>query len=175
MGVFDGADEGTAEAQAYRAELAAENDRIAVKVLPVILVLGGLLLLWASYAPTRDVVRGLLEPEPPVPCAGAVMRPGDTCWAVLTEGSPTFELLAPAGMELDPARAETIGRAGAYPYDYVRTAHFQRTARSGSVVGAIVFGSCGALFLVAAAAIRRFGRRDRGPVSGADHPNGSVP
>ncbi|RDB49324.1 alpha/beta hydrolase-fold protein [Tsukamurella tyrosinosolvens] len=35
VGVFDRADEGSEEAKAYRAELAAENDRLAAKVLPV--------------------------------------------------------------------------------------------------------------------------------------------
>lgn len=174
MGVFDRADEGSEEAKAYRAELAAENDRLAAKVLPVIFVLGGLLLLRGGYSQGRDAVRRLLEPEPPVLCAGALMRPGDTCWAVLTEGKPGFERLVRAGTELDPAGAETIGRAGAYPYDYVRTGHFQRNARPGSIVVAILFGSCGAVFLGAAGAIRRFARHDDDSPSGADQPNGPI-
>lgn len=162
MGVFDRADEGSEEAQAYRAELAAENDRLAVKVLPVLAIVIGVLATWGAITMGANVVREFGEP---VRCEGHLMGPSDTCWSVLTEGRATFELFAPAGAEpVTDAEARRIAVSrgsytAPYPYDFARTRSIRKNERSNDGFGAVVLGVGGAGAFLAAFYIRPGARR----------------
>ncbi|NMD54346.1 MULTISPECIES: enterochelin esterase domain-containing protein [Tsukamurella] len=149
MGVFDRADEGSEEAQAYRAEFARENARLGAKAAPAILTIVGIVFLWIAVTAAASYARDSRLPDTPVACGGQVMERGDTCWAILSRGrgdrgEPMFELLARAGVAVDvPA---VVMRGGLtekpYPYDYDRRLTFQRNTRA-HLISAMIPGSVG--------------------------------
>ncbi|CAM3576263.1 hypothetical protein TSOC111612_03670 [Tsukamurella ocularis] len=171
--MFDRADEGSDEAQAYRAELAAENDRLAAKVLPVLAIVIGVLATWGAITMGTNVVRGFGEP---VRCEGRLMGPSDTCWAVLTKGRATFELFAPTDAapvtDVDVQRiAVSRGSYTApFPYDYARTRSIRKNEKSNDTFGAVVLSAAGAGAFLGAYAIRRGARRSRDDSAQAARP-----
>ncbi|MCA0154961.1 hypothetical protein LB823_01985 [Tsukamurella sp. M9C] len=160
MGVFDRADEGSEEARAYRAELAAENDRLAVKVLPVLLVMMGIVATWGAITLGADVARGS---GGAVRCEGRSMGPADTCWMVLSEAGSAFDLYAPAGAPASRFEAQRAARqrgisADPSPYDYAGTRMVRKQEHSNDVVGTVLCAVFGATAFIAAYYIRRGAR-----------------
>ncbi|CAM3194778.1 hypothetical protein [Tsukamurella hominis] len=164
MGVFDRADEGSEEAKAYRAELAKENDRLAAKVAPVLLVLIGIVATWGAISTGTRLLREYGEP---VRCEGRLMEPADTCWAVLTKGASTFELFAPAAagpVSDTEARRIAVSRGSdtaPYPYDYTRTRSIRKNEVSNDGLATVVLGAAGAGAFLGAYFTRRGARRAR--------------
>ena len=174
MGVFDRADEGSEEAKAYRAELAAENDRLAAKVLPVLLIVIGVVVTWRAITLGTDLVR---EPGGAVRCEGRPMGPADTCWMIVSKGNSTFDLYAPAAAapvsEFDAHRA-ALQRgisAAPSPYDYARTRSVRRVEHKNDVAATVLCSITAAGAFLAAYCVRRGTRaepEDAAPVTGLE-------
>lgn len=171
MGVFDRADEGSEEARAYRAELAAENDRLAVKVLPVLLIMMGIVASWGVITLGADVARG---PGGAVHCEGRPMGPTDTCWMVVSKGNSTFDLYVPAGAPpvsgVDAHRAALQRGISTAPssYDYARTRDVRKLEYSNDAVATALCAVFGTAAFFAAYYIRRTNRAvpdDAAPVT----------
>lgn len=164
MGVFDRADEGSEEARAYRAELAAENDRLAVKALPVLLIMMGIVATWGAITLGADVARG---PGGAVHCEGRPMGPTDTCWMVVSKGISTFDLYVPAGgppvSGVDAHRAALQRGISTAPssYDYARTRNVRKSEYNNDVAGAVLCSLTGAGTFLAAYYVCRGTRAER--------------